>query len=334
VCIFPEGISHSDPALRPFKTGAAHIALDYVRDDANAGGLLIVPVGLLYTEKDRFRSGVWLRFGPPLDVQQWLDEHPGAGTTELTEELRRQVEALTMNYQTRRESAILSWGAEILATRGADPAPLGWQERPLADSFQLLARMQTRYRVLLETRTAEVETITRRVRYYHAELRRLGIAPGEVYLPMHFGKALFFFFRELELLLIGAPLALFGAVNHLGPYLLVRWIARKLSTDKDHWATNVVYPSFLIFPLFYLVQIAAAWLFLPAFWAGLYTIALPYTGYVALLYSDRAGATWRRLRTFWYFFTNRRRQEELASEGRAIIGAMQALEGQLPVKSE
>src|SRR5262249_37025567 len=125
--------------------------------------------------------------------------------------------------------------------------------------------------------------------------------PGEVYLPLHYGKAAFFLFRELELLLVGAPFALFGAINHAIPYGMVTWLAHKLSTDKDHWATNAVYPSFVIFPIFYAIQLILAWYLLPAFWAGLYTVALPYTGFIALLYGERLGAMLRRLRTFLYF---------------------------------
>src|SRR5205085_7523531 len=125
------------------------------------------------------------------------------------------------------------------------------------------------------------------------ELRRRGISPADVYLPLHHGKALFFLFRELELLLMGLPIALFGLVNHLLPYLIVKRIARALSKDKDHWATNVVYPSFLVFPVFYVLQLTAAWLLLPTLWAGVYTLALPYSGYVAVLYFERALATLR-----------------------------------------
>ncbi|HEU0054925.1 MAG TPA: lysophospholipid acyltransferase family protein, partial [Longimicrobium sp.] len=54
VCIFPEGISHSDPAMRPFRTGAARIALDFLADGGRA--LAIVPVGLHFEAKERFRS--------------------------------------------------------------------------------------------------------------------------------------------------------------------------------------------------------------------------------------------------------------------------------------
>ena len=67
LCIFPEGVSHSDPQVRPFQSGAGRIALDYVRKDGNPGDLAIVPVGLLYTEKDRFRSAIWVR-----DGRRWM----------------------------------------------------------------------------------------------------------------------------------------------------------------------------------------------------------------------------------------------------------------------
>jgi 1-acyl-sn-glycerol-3-phosphate acyltransferase len=330
VCIFPEGISHSDPQLRPFRTGAARLALDYVRLDNNTGKLLMVPVGLLYTDKDKFRSGVWLRYGQPVDVGQWLLEHPEADAGDLTDKIRCRVEELTLNFQTRRESLILSWGAEIMASGGTAPVPLGWAQRPLAQDFQLLKRLQAGYRMLVESQPVAVGALSKRVRQYRSELKRLGIDPHEVYLPMHYGKALFFLVRELELLAIGAPLALLGAINHLAPYWIVRTIARALSRDKDHWATNVVYPSFVVFPLCYALQIAAAWWLLPGFWAVLYAIALPYTGAVALLYGDRAGSTWRRLRTFLYFFRNKSRQEELAREGRDIIASIRCLGEQLP----
>lgn len=326
LCIFPEGVSHSDPALRPFRTGAARIALDYVRADGNLGRLLIVPVGLLYEAKDQFRSAVWLRYGEPMDAGEWLADHASADAQSLTAELLQRVETVTLNYRTRRESAILSWGAEILATDGEAPPPLGWREGSIAAWFRLLERLQAGYRTLLTTHSAEVEALTKRVRQYRTELRRFGIAADEVYLPIHRGKALFFVFRELELLLIGAPFALFGFINHALPYFLVKGIAKKLSRDRDHWATNVVFPSFAIFPLCYALQIAAAWMWLPALGSALYAIALPYTGYVALLYGERLGATLRRLRTFVYFLQNRARQEELAREGRDIIAAIRALE--------
>jgi glycerol-3-phosphate O-acyltransferase / dihydroxyacetone phosphate acyltransferase len=329
VCIFPEGISHSDPHLRPFQSGAAHIALDFVDESSDLANFQIVPVGLLYTDKDRFRSAVCLRYGDALDVGQWHKLQPNATSHDLTDEIRRRVEAITLNYETRREILILTWGAEIVATQGVAPPPLGWKERPIAQWFALLRRLQQGYRILQESRPAEIEAVTQHVRRYRSELKRLTIDPGEVYLPIHWAKAMFFVVRELELLVIGAPLALYGAVNHLTPYLLVKTIAQCISKDKDHWATNVIYPSLLIFPLFYLLQIGAAWFFLPMGWATLYTLSLPYSAAVAILYGDRLRASWRRFKTFLYLWRHPERQRELADEGQAIIAAIRQLGEQI-----
>jgi len=334
LCIFPEGVSHSDPSLRSFHLGPARIALDYLRKDGNPGRLRIVPVGLLYTVKDQFRSDIWLRFGQPIDVASWALAHPGAGPAELTAELQRQVHALTVNYNSRRESAILSWAAEIVATRAAAPPSLGSDERPVADWFRILGRLQSGYHKLLLRDPEAVHELSRRVRRYRARLRRAGIAPAEVYLPMHPGRAAFFLLRELELVLVGTPLALFGAINHAVPYEIVKVLARTLSTDKDHWASNVVYPGIVVFPLCYLVQLGVAWWLLPAFWACMYTVALPYTGYYVLLFSDRVGRSWQRMVTFLRFLTQPGEQKRLAAEGRDIVGRVRELEAGLGAETE
>ena len=326
ICIFPEGASHSDPTLRPFRKGPARVALDFARQNGNIGSLTIVPVGLLYTEKDRFRSGVWLRFGAGIDVRAWSAEHPGADARLLTDEIRRRVEALTLNYKRRREPAVLSWAAEIVATGGTAPPPLGSREPSAAEWFRLVCRLQTGYRALLECRPEDVEALSARIRACRRELRRRGIRACEVYLPMHAGPALLFIIREAELLLVGLPLALFGILNHLVPVSIVRWIARATSRDKDQWASNTVYPGVIVFALFYACQLSLAWWLLPALWAALYTIALPYTGYHALLYRDRALGVIVRVRAFVGFLVDRGSQERLALEGRKIISRIVELD--------
>src|SRR5437667_5549695 len=46
IAIFPEGASHSDPKLRPLKTGAARIALGAAAALAGSSPIRIVPAGL------------------------------------------------------------------------------------------------------------------------------------------------------------------------------------------------------------------------------------------------------------------------------------------------
>lgn len=329
ICIFPEGISHSDLKMRPFQTGAAKIALDFLRKDGNPGKLQIVPVGILYTHKDRFRSDVWLRFGQAFDVEQWSAQQPTANADALTEYCRAQIEALTVAYENRREMLVLNWANDIVATEAKAPSLFNADSPSPAESFNRLARLQAGYRRLRADRGDEIDALTGQVRNYRHELARLGIDPAEVYLSRNPLRVAFFLIRELELIVIGFPLALFGTINHLLPYLIVRHIARRMSVDKDHWATNVIYPSFLVFPLYYLVVLAAAWAALPVFWAAVYSVALPYTGYYAILYHGRAAGAWRRASTFVYFLLHPAVQSRLASQGRDIVARVQQLAQQL-----
>jgi glycerol-3-phosphate O-acyltransferase / dihydroxyacetone phosphate acyltransferase len=66
VALFPEGTSHNRPHRLPLKTGAARIALEA---EVRHGplGLSILPVGIVYDDKARFRSRAIVQVGPPLD---------------------------------------------------------------------------------------------------------------------------------------------------------------------------------------------------------------------------------------------------------------------------
>jgi 1-acyl-sn-glycerol-3-phosphate acyltransferase len=85
VALFPEGRSHSEPRPLPLKTGAARIALAACA--AGARDLRIVPIGMVYEDKGRFRSRVLLRVGEPID--------PGTEAAQYAAEGRASVHALT-----------------------------------------------------------------------------------------------------------------------------------------------------------------------------------------------------------------------------------------------
>ena len=93
IAVFPEGGSHSDPKLRPLKTGTARIALV----------IQIVPVGLYYRAKQTFRSVALLHFGNPFPVER-IPLAAGAGppaepVRELTARLEEALRALTLEAE-------------------------------------------------------------------------------------------------------------------------------------------------------------------------------------------------------------------------------------------
>src|SRR5881394_3596689 len=67
VGIFPEGKTHDLTRVEVVRTGAARIAVQAARQGAR--GLKLIPLGLNYERKERFRSAVWIRVGTPINVE-------------------------------------------------------------------------------------------------------------------------------------------------------------------------------------------------------------------------------------------------------------------------
>ncbi|HEX8394351.1 MAG TPA: lysophospholipid acyltransferase family protein [Longimicrobium sp.] len=330
VCIFPEGVSHSDPALRPFRTGAARIALDYLAQASPGATLSIVPVGLHYEEKERFRSAAGVVFGAPLDAAAWVRDHPGADAGALTDEMERGIRALTANFATEHEVATFARAEALWDAAAAPPAPLDRAEPvDIALRLQRIHRLQDGRGWLARKRSAELAALERRVDEMHGRLRELGVSPAELFLPIDAGRAAFFVLREAEVMLIGAPLAAWGALNHAPIFLTLRTLVRRMSKDRDHVASNAVFLGLPIVPAFYALQITVAALLLPALWTLVYAASLPFTAAVALLYADRAGGVMRRVRTFLLFARRPEHQRRLRADALAIVEELRRLDAEL-----
>jgi 1-acyl-sn-glycerol-3-phosphate acyltransferase len=314
ICIFPEGVSHSDAGLRELKSGAARIALDFAVSGGR--GLRILPIGLHYDAKQRFRSSVLVKIGTPIVV----DELAAPDAHTLTRLIEERIRALTANFRRVREALWLRWTAELLATHGDDPEPLDRESLSVTGRARLLEELRGDYERADRDRIAELHA---RMRVYRRDLRRLGIAQHEVYLSMHPAQAAFFVLRELELLIAGSVITAVALLQHGVALLADTILTRKLSVDLDHWASNAIFYGFAIFPLTWIIGIALAWTFGSPWLALAYVMLLPYTLFYLVLWQERAGRAFRRARTFLRFLFRRGLQRDLQSRGRALIALIQ-----------
>jgi 1-acyl-sn-glycerol-3-phosphate acyltransferase len=123
IAIFPEGEMHTEPALLPLKTGAARIALG-AASDAGVPGVVIVPVGLVYEDRGRFRSDVEIRFGTPIEIDEWVDRaraHPDKAAREVTDLLADRLAEVTVNHGSQAEAGLIDRVAALVVCDAADP---------------------------------------------------------------------------------------------------------------------------------------------------------------------------------------------------------------------
>src|SRR5258708_7833444 len=118
LALFPEGTSHSDPQMRPLKTGAARIALSAEAEQDGKLGVTVVPVGLHYERKALFRSRVLLVVGQPIAVAASLPAYrqdDRATVDAMTEEIKERLDAVVLQAEARElltgVAAVATWTA-------------------------------------------------------------------------------------------------------------------------------------------------------------------------------------------------------------------------------
>ncbi|HYV96591.1 MAG TPA: lysophospholipid acyltransferase family protein [Gemmatimonadaceae bacterium] len=276
VALFPEGISHSQPALAPLKTGAARIALGAYGSVGRA--FPIIPVGLFFRRKDRFRSEAHVTVGAPVG---WEDlaartADDQEAVRELTARIDRAMRQVTLNLARWEDEPVVRTAEAIWsASRDADNAP-GARVARFATAAGVLARLRTsgdeRWHDLAED-----------IGDHARVLRTLRMRPADLDVDTGISTAAKWAARRLRLrtLLVVAFGAL-ATVLFWVPYRLTGVLAAKWNEGRDTVSTWRV----LIGAAVFLVWNTGA-AFLVAWWSdwrfGLATfVALPLTGVLGL----------------------------------------------------
>jgi glycerol-3-phosphate O-acyltransferase/dihydroxyacetone phosphate acyltransferase len=110
ISIFPEGTSTDpQPRLRRFKSGAARMALG-AEDHDPRPGVHVLPVGLSYEDRDRFRSRVHIWVGEPRPVAPLLEAYrsdPAGAVERLTADLADWLGEVTLQLEHFEDRALL-----------------------------------------------------------------------------------------------------------------------------------------------------------------------------------------------------------------------------------
>ena len=325
IALFPEGTSHNEPALQPLKTGAARIVLE-AESRLGPLGVRIVPVGLTFDERGRFRSRALVRVGEPLDPAPELSiykEDPTAAIAAgraLTARIDRALHQVTLNYSSWDESRLIARAADLFARPGL-ALPQG---RTLAETFDLHRAFLEGYEEMKARCPEEVAAAAQAVQAYDRLLTAFHLRDDQVAAAYPVSPVARFVGRTLLRLLVYLPLAAVGTLLNLLPYQIVRAIAGR-SQDGDQKATLKVFPGLALYPACWLAEALAV----GYGWggrAGLLTflLCLP-TGYVAMLFDERRERFQREARAYLVLRTRGRAAAELREKRAAVYRGVTAL---------
>jgi len=241
--VFPEGVSHAESQLTRLKTGTARIALAVAARGRTE--VRIIPVGLNYMHRHRFRSQVLIEFGEPIVVgaewaQKFRDDERAA-VAELTELLAASLRAVTLNapdWTTLKRAQI--------ARRLYKPSSV---ELTPQQYVELNRRFVEAY--LRVADDPDMRAFQDAAENYQARLDMLGLKDyqlrQEISQPDAIRRALSRFVTMLLLL----PIAIPGGLLHLPVGWIASMVGERFSYEMDDIATLKVFATILLLPLIY-----------------------------------------------------------------------------------
>ncbi|MBR9989915.1 MAG: 1-acyl-sn-glycerol-3-phosphate acyltransferase [Gemmatimonadetes bacterium] len=321
VQIYPEGKSHSDPSLAPMRTGAARIAIGAEAESGWTLGLKIVPVGLTYRDKDRFRGRVLAVIGEPFDISDLRTLHATddvAAVRALTDRIARSLANLTLNVAEHRDADLIDTAERLYAR---EKGVSGWRERdPLADRLPRMRAFARGLTWLREHDAPRYERLARSVARYRRRTQLLGAADGDVPPRYTFGGTLRYLITHALLLPLLALPALAGAVFWYPMYVAPRLTLRIIRPEYEAVATYKLATAFIAVPLTMLVVITAGAAIDGARGALLAAVLVPACGFAALAWRDR----WNRFSEDVLLFVRvlgRRDHQDRLARDRSVIAA-------------
>jgi 1-acyl-sn-glycerol-3-phosphate acyltransferase len=330
VALFPEGISHDAPRLVELRTGAARIALEAGARFAPLG-LRILPVGLVFDRKGKFRSRALLRVGgsfEPRGEQALYESDPRAAVRGLTARIRAALEEVTLNYPEQEEPDVIDRASEVWAV-AEKPLPA---RMALAEAFTLRRGVIAAYQRLRAVHPERVAQARELAARYEAELRRLGLRDDHLAARYSLGPLLIYLAGTLALLLFWLPLAGVGMVLNQIPYRAVDLVARQAG-KQDLPATYKLLGGLVLYPLAWLLQAAlVGWV--AGGDAALDVLVLcPVTGWVAMLFHERYEHLFGEARAYAKLLLRRRSLAALRADRATLrrrLRELAALDGRSP----
>lgn len=317
IAICPEGVSHSEDKLLPIKSGAARIALGAVSAGGPPLSLQIVPCGLYYTAKKKFRSSALLYFGSPFPVEPvTLDENgepPRDAVGALNKRIESELREVVFNAETADAVSTADRAERVFSSH------LPEEEQSLVRRFELRQRFVDGYAVLRAKAPDRLAALVSRISQYEHELTQVGLDPDQLSTPSGAGAIALQGAWRVLLFLILLPLAIAGAVLHYPAYVLVRFLAVKFSHSYDDIVSTVkIIAAALLFPLTWLLWAGVAFYLLGWKWAVGVLVLLPFCGYLAVRFFEELDRFLGSVRALLFFITRKRFFKRLLVERRKI----------------
>jgi glycerol-3-phosphate O-acyltransferase/dihydroxyacetone phosphate acyltransferase len=311
IVIFPEGQSHSDPHIHKLKTGAARIVI--AAEACNGIAPTILPVGLTFTRKGKFRSDVLVQFGAPVDCELSNNLEPFACVELLTERITAGLARVTLNADSWEDLYLVNRLERFFALRHCH-----YRKGQLRQRFRALQRLIDAQRLLRLYEPDKVRAIAAQLKAFERLCKICGIRDYHLTVELRPVLAMLYLGRIILDVLIVLPIAIWGVINSIVPFGLTRHLTPRIAHGVDQYDTTKLLLGMLLFISFWSIQTVIVYQFLGMWWALGYLVSVLIAAPFALRLRSEYKIVLNNLRTFFMFLRKKQLKEHLADKRREI----------------
>lgn len=273
--VFPEGNSFMELYLRKLKSGTARIALEAERRNHGNLKLKVIPIGLVYTQGEKFRSSIFVNCGQGMRVTEYLDlyeENAHRAARELTDEFRTMLESVLVTVHNKDQENLILELYEAIHKKYL-------KQDDVEEELDLMKKIRDRVELLSlkdPEKLKEIQSLNTSLIW---KAKKLDIKNDFLDRKLR-SKS---FIRQILLsfigILIGLPLFLFGFVHNIAPYQLTGFILSNSKVTKEYYAPIAILMGVILYPVNYILFI---WLF-QTYVSSQFFILLSYATLMPLL---------------------------------------------------
>lgn len=340
VAIFPEGITHDDPQLKTVKTGAARMALELEHRHGGRLGLRVVPVGLTFSAKERYRSRVLVHFGEPIRASDFLGGYPAKKhdcLRALTGEIERRIAALMVHLPKLERARVIAAVKRLYLDRLIvgnrvihEPVP------PQAGELLLTQAIARAVDFTYEHHPERAARFVTQLDRYERRLERLRLSDDELALFPEKRRLVGHSLRWALLGILLFPVAAYGWLHRFVPIRLVDWAVRRFaetSTNKTRVSTTALLAGTLSFGACYGALVFGCHLVFGAPVSLWYGLSLPLAGLVAHHYVRGAHRFAAALRSALVLIRAPVAARRLVRQREDLIAQIEAARWEVPVQA-
>ena len=327
IIIFAEGLCIQERRLRPLKKGVPRMIFGAVTDFPELANLVVIPIGVNYSDPSNFRSTLFFNVGKPIKITSYLEaykEAPAKTMNQFLIDLAPRMKELIVNINHKHNEKVIEHIEEIYKDTYFKKHKFSIKN--LEHDFKFSTHVADTINAAELNQPQKIKELSHQTTTYiklldQNKLKDWLLCPTKQYL-ISYG----FLFLRCLILIVTLPIYLFGIIGNCVPFKLTEFLVRKNIKLVEFKASFNLGFGAVLFLINYSLIYTVFTIISPSYWGGIIAmLAFALAGRVCIALSPFRKKTWGIYKLLRLRRVQPNLLKQLSDQRKTIISAYQAL---------